>query len=151
MTSLAGAAARRAAAARRPHRCPSCGRRATTGPDAARLTAELKVEWLLRPHSPGNPTAAVALARFCAHCARRGPVTDLACITCGDGPLVPSPLSSAAAPAGAARSDPAAPPASSPDALAGDGDGALQAWLAGRGWIPVPPTGWRCPTCARRC
>ncbi len=148
MTPLAGAAARRVAAARRPHRCPSCDRRATTGPDAARLAAELDVEWLLRPHSPGNPTTAVTLARFCAHCAPRGPVTDLACTTCGDGPLVPGPPIDAATLNGDARPGPDAHPGDGPDAPTGDDDAALQAWLADHGWTTVPTTGWRCPGCA---
>lgn len=63
--------------------------------------------------------------RFCQRCAPQGPVGDVTCSYCGDGPLLGGGL------AGAVTGK----------------DGAVRGWLAARDWLldPVPT----CPGCRR--
>lgn len=80
--------------------------------------------WLL----PGTEQAQGPLERrFCRGCAPTGPVADLACVRCGDGPLVAGDLAAG-------------------DLAAGDAWAAtmLQAWMTSTGWLLDGPV---CPDC----
>lgn len=118
---------RRGVAYRRrdPARCSGCGQ----SPKNPIERAEVAMTWLI----PGT-TAAVDVAdpdgglekpderRFCRGCAPVGPVADLACVRCGDGPLLTGPL---------ATRDPSAATV-------------LQAWMTNTGWRLSGPV---CPDC----
>ena len=59
-------------------RCDTCGRR----PRHPGERADLATDWIL----PGS--AGPGVGHFCRGCAPAGPVVDLSCIRCGDGPLL---------------------------------------------------------------
>jgi hypothetical protein len=84
---------------------------------AARLRAELAVRWLVRE-------AEGLVARgFCHGCVPSGPVSEVVCGYCGDGPLLAGSLAGA---------DPIADPA-------------VAGWLAAQGWALDPAV--MCPSC----
>ncbi len=64
---------------------PSCGHEPFTREEAVQLRADLAVLWL-HP-DPENPGAVVE-ARHCRSCYPLGPVVDVECARCGDGPVV---------------------------------------------------------------
>lgn len=98
--------------------CPCCGSRAASLGEASRLGADLGVLWLVERHGDLRPR------RFCVACAPRGPVTDIVCAVCGDGPLVAGELTD---PAHRER---------------------VWWWLRARGWRSRP---WpMCPSCTGR-
>jgi hypothetical protein len=92
--------------------CSGCGRRGAT----AMARADLDTLWLLP--SPGG----LLERRFCRACVPPGPVGEVACMRCGDGPLLSGEL------AGADTS----------------GAAAVQGWLTVAGWRLVGPV---CPDC----
>ncbi len=65
--------------------CPSCGHEPVTREEAMQLCADLAVLWL-HP-DPENPGAVVE-GRHCRSCYPRGPVVDVECTRCGDGPII---------------------------------------------------------------
>ncbi|ANY10782.1 hypothetical protein [Pseudonocardia sp. HH130630-07] len=75
--------------------------------------------------SMGTEPMGLVERRFCRACAPTGPVADLACVRCGDGPLSGADL-----------------------AAADTGDGRtstmLQAWMSSTGWRLSGPV---CPDC----
>jgi hypothetical protein len=75
--------------------------------------------WLL-PDGDDGPLA----RRFCRHCVPGGPVGEVACAYCGDGPLL----------SGALAAGPGADPA-------------VGRWLAAEGWVLDPAL--TCPSCRR--
>lgn len=95
--------------------CSGCG---VTG-DTHTAVADLEVAWLV----PG-PDGAPAAARFCRACQPPGPLSEVACAGCGDGPLLAGALAAAADLATTA---------------------AIDSWLTDTGWRPAGP--W-CPNCA---
>jgi hypothetical protein len=99
--------------------CPGCGRRPSSVETAARLRAELAVRWLVRE-------AEGLVARgFCHGCVPSGPVSEVVCGFCGDGPLLVGAL---------AGTDPIA-------------DLAVAGWLVAEGWALDPAL--TCPSCRR--
>lgn len=65
--------------------CSSCGHRAVDAGDVGqgwRMRADLEVLWLVMR------ARRVQSCRFCLACAPDGLVTDIACVVCGDGPLL---------------------------------------------------------------
>jgi hypothetical protein len=58
------------------------------------LRQELATVWLF---FTDGPEAGVVARRYCRACAPSGPVTDVACVVCGDGPLLAGELGSAGA------------------------------------------------------
>lgn len=107
--------ARAAYRGREQCRCVGCGRE----PSNPIERAEVAMTWLL-----SDPAAAGAVLErhFCRGCTPPGPVTDVACVRCGDGPLL------------------------SGDLVAEDmaATAVVQGWLAGRGWRLSGPV---CPDC----
>lgn len=97
--------------------CVGCG---TFGATASSV-ADLAVVWLVPDPRTAQPTA----ARFCRGCAPAGPVGEVECLECGDGPLLTGTLAHAA------------------DLVT---TAAVDAWLETTGWRPAGP--W-CPTCVR--
>lgn len=93
-------------------RCSGCGQ-VPTNPITR---AEVAMTWLLP--GPGG----VRQARFCRGCVPDGPVADLACVRCGDGPLLGGVL---------AAGDPAAIVV-------------VQDWMSRTGWRTSGPV---CPDC----
>lgn len=65
--------------------CPSCGRCAESTAEACALRVELATTWLIVEAGVG---AVVAVRSFCRACAPVGPVGDVACTVCADGPLL---------------------------------------------------------------
>jgi hypothetical protein len=99
--------------------CPGCRQRPTSLEIAARLRAELTVRWLVRE-------AGELVARgFCHRCVPSGPVSEVVCGYCGDGPLLAGSL---------AVADPVADPA-------------VAGWLTAQGWVLEPSV--TCPACRR--
>jgi hypothetical protein len=99
--------------------CPGCGRRPSSIEAAARLRAELAVRWLVAE-------AGGLVARgFCHECVPSGPVSEVVCGYCGDGPLLAGAL---------AGVDPIAEPA-------------VAGWLVTQGWALHPAV--TCPSCRR--
>jgi len=96
--------------------CPSCGHDPTTREEATTQRADLAVTWLCT--DPGRP-GQVLTRRHCRRCQPHGPVVDLACAVCGDGPILAGALATAAIDAGT-------PPEP------------VQQWLAADGWQLVP-------------
>ncbi|WP_298798313.1 hypothetical protein [uncultured Pseudonocardia sp.] len=97
--------------------CPGCGQRPNSAEAAARLRAELTVRWLIRE-------ADGLVARgFCHECVPSGPVGEVVCGHCGDGPLLGGALAGA---------DPFTDPV-------------VAGWLATQGWALHPAV--MCPAC----
>ena len=103
------------AARQRGLRCAGCGQ--VAGDPVAR--ADVAMTWLL-PGPPG--TDSVREQHFCRGCVPPGPVADVACVRCGDGPLLGGDLAAGAAAATAI----------------------VHAWMAGVGWRVSGPV---CPDC----
>ena len=84
--------------ANRPSRtCPNCGHEPTTREEATTQRADLAVTWLCAdPNQPGQALT----RRHCRRCQPHGPVVDLACAVCGDGPILAGDLATAAIDAG---------------------------------------------------
>jgi len=96
--------------------CPSCGHEPTTREEATTQRADLAVTWLSAdPHRPGQ----LLPRQHCRHCQPHGPVLDIACAMCGDGPILAGDLATAAIDAG---------PPPKP----------VQQWLAADGWQLTP-------------
>ncbi len=128
-----------AAVPRRPPRCRRAAARSVLCDGCgfpgriAREIADLDTPWLVPAPAAGpddtsraaGAEAGVGLvqARFCRRCAPTGPVEDVACAACGDGPLLAGDLAV-------------------PDLAAA---AAIDAWLEQTGWRSAGP--W-CPTCA---
>lgn len=105
-------------------RCTSCARAATNPVDRAELTTD----WLV------NSETGPRRRRFCRDCVPPGPITDLTCIRCGDGPLLAGDL---------ARGH-----AGQPADAAADLPDTTRDWLTGAGWQLSGPIGPICPDCA---
>lgn len=95
-------------------RCSACGGLATTVAEVA----DLAIEWLTPDPGGRGPT----LRRFCRECAPSGPVDEVVCARCGDGPLLAGDLT----------------------AMDLQVTAAVDAWLATAGWRLAGPV---CPTC----
>ncbi len=93
--------------------CCSCGDRASTAAE----TDDLATVWLV----PGPDTGPVA-RRFCRRCAPPGPVDEVACARCGDGPLLAGELT----------------------AMDLEVSAAVDAWLADTGWRLAGPVCLEC-------
>jgi hypothetical protein len=108
--------------------CPRCGRRPASRAEAWVLREELATVWLVsEPGSAGEPVTGVADQRFCRACAPTGPVSEIACVVCTDGPLLTGPL------------------------VTGAGEELIGFWLSARGWRRGPierDRAWLCPRCA---
>ena len=76
------ARARTRPAARAPLACPACGREPATRHEAGQQRADLAIVWL---HLDGDR---LTEARHCVVCQPHGPVIDVSCSCCGDGPLI---------------------------------------------------------------
>jgi DNA invertase Pin-like site-specific DNA recombinase len=76
------ARARTRPAARGPLACPTCGREPATSHEALQQREDLAIVWL---HLDGDR---VIEARHCVVCQPHGPVIDVSCSCCGDGPLI---------------------------------------------------------------
>lgn len=98
--------------------CPECGRVAVTADEAVRLAADLDTTWLVSQVGGG-----VEVRRYCHGCAPSGPVADISCVHCGDGPLLAGPLAVGEGPL--------------PEVVV--------AWLVARGWRVDPVVS--CPVC----
>jgi len=96
--------------------CPGCWHEPTTREEATTQRADLAVTWLSA--EPGRP-GQVLTRRHCRRCQPHGPVVDIACAVCGDGPILAGDLATAATDAGT-------PPKP------------LQQWLAADGWQLTP-------------
>jgi hypothetical protein len=72
----------RPAAAQAPLACPACGREPTTRHEALQQREDLAIVWL---HLDGDR---VTEARHCVVCQPHGPVIDVSCSCCGNGPLI---------------------------------------------------------------
>ncbi len=103
-------------APRAPRACPGCGHDPRTREEATAQRADLAVTWLCAdPDRPGQ----VLTRRYCRRCQPHSPVADIACVACGDGPILAGALATAATGADA-------PPEP------------VQRWLAAEGWQLVP-------------
>lgn len=97
--------------------CPGCGQRPGSAEAAARLRAELAVDWLV------DEAGGLVERGFCHRCVPAGPYTEVVCGYCGDGPLLAGALAGA---------DPAVDPA-------------VVGWLVAQGWVLGPVV--TCPSC----
>jgi len=105
-----------ASAPRTSRACPGCGHEPTTREEATTQRADLAVTWLRTdPNRPGR----LLPRQHCRHCQPHGPVVDIACAVCGDGPILAGDLATAATDAGT-------PPEP------------VQQWLAADGWRLTP-------------
>lgn len=95
-------------------RCSACG----AGPRTMRDRADLATEWLVP--EPGGTVP--ILLRFCFGCAPGAPIDDVACVRCGDGPLLAGELT----------------------AMTLEASLAVDVWLSARGWRLTGPV---CPGC----
>lgn len=100
--------------ARSARACPTCGYEPTTRSEAAHQRADLAVTWL--EPDPAH-TGQIASAFHCRHCEPAGPIRDIACAFCGDGPIL------AGIPEGTASSELPAP---------------VTNWLTEAGWQTTP-------------
>jgi len=73
--------------------CPACGHEPRTREEATTQRADLAVTWLST--EPGRP-GQVLTRRHCRRCQPHGPVVDIACAVCGDGPILAGDLATAA-------------------------------------------------------
>ncbi|MFP5070963.1 hypothetical protein ACLFMI_15040 [Pseudonocardia nantongensis] len=103
-----------------PLRCSSCARAATNPVERA----ELATDWLVTTDTGPQRR------RFCRDCVPAGPITDLTCIRCGDGPLLVGDL--------AHEHD------GDTTDITGDLPGTTRGWLTGAGWQLTGPI---CPDC----
>jgi len=101
--------------ARSARACPSCGREPGTREEAMELRADLAVLWL---HPDSDSPGSVVEARHCRTCQLRGPVVDVECTRCGDGPIITGALAEDSAPGSVAY------PA--------------RRWLVAAGWVTAP-------------
>ena len=97
--------------------CPSCGHEPVTREEAVQLRADLAVLWLHPEPDPDDPGAVVE-ARHCRACQPRGPVVDVECTRCGDGPIVTGVLAE--------------------DSASGSGAYPARRWLVAAGWSTAP-------------
>ncbi len=96
--------------------CPSCGHDPRTREEATTQRADLAVTWLgADPDRPGQ----VLTRRHCRRCQPHTSVADIACVVCGDGPILAGALAAAATGADT-------PPEP------------VQRWLAAEGWQLTP-------------
>lgn len=96
--------------------CPSCRHDPKTREEATAQRADLAVIWLCTdPDRPGQ----VLTRRHCRRCQPHGAVADIACVACGDGPILAGDLAAAVTGAGT----PSEP---------------VQRWLAAEGWQLTP-------------
>jgi hypothetical protein len=95
--------------------CPSCGDEPKTREEAMALRADLAVQWL---HPDPQSMGSVVAARHCRTCQPRGPVVDVECTRCGDGPIITGALAEDSAPGSVAF------PA--------------RRWLVAAGWVTAP-------------
>jgi len=73
--------------------CPSCEHEPTTREEATTQRADLAVTWLSAdPDRPGQ----LLPHRHCRRCQPHHPVRDIACVVCGDGPILAGDLAIAA-------------------------------------------------------
>jgi hypothetical protein len=108
-----------------PRSCPGCGRRPGSVVQRRVLAEELATTWLLVEGSPVGGT--VVVRSFCRACVPAGPVTEVACEVCADGPLLAGELAT-----GTARP-------------------VVEEWLVGQGWRRRATAGdgvVLCPGCA---
>ena len=70
------------AAARAAMACPTCGREPATRGEALQQREDLAIIWL---HLDGDH---LTEARHCVACQPHGPVIDVSCSCCGNGPLI---------------------------------------------------------------
>jgi len=96
--------------------CPGCGHDPRTREEATAQRADLAVTWLCA--DPDRPRQ-VLIRRHCRRCQPHSPVADIACVVCGDGPILAGALAAAVTGAGS-------PPEP------------VQRWLAAEGWQLVP-------------
>ncbi len=105
-----------ASAPRTSRACPNCGHEPRTREEATTQRADLAVTWLSTdPHRPEQ----LLPGQHCRHCQPHHPVVDIACVVCGDGPILAGDLAAAATDAGY-------PPKP------------VQHWLAADGWQLAP-------------
>ncbi|MGH3284944.1 MAG: recombinase family protein, partial [Streptosporangiaceae bacterium] len=71
-----------AATARAPLACPACGHEPATRGEAQQQREDLAIVWL---HLDGDR---VTEAQHCVACQPHGPVIDVSCSCCGNGPLI---------------------------------------------------------------
>ncbi len=96
--------------------CPSCGHDPTTREEATAQRVDLAVTWLCTdPDRPGQ----ILTRRHCRRCQPHSAVADVACVACGDGPILAGDLATAATGADT-------PPEP------------VQRWLAAEGWQLTP-------------
>jgi len=86
-----------ASAPRTSRACPGCGHEPTTREEATTQRADLAVTWLCT--DPNRPERLLP-RQHCRHCQPHGPVVDIACAVCGDGPILAGDLATAAINAG---------------------------------------------------
>ena len=95
--------------------CPACGHEPATREEAAQLRADLAVRWL---HPDPDNAGAVIQARHCRSCYPRGPVVDVECTRCGDGPIITGALAE--------------------DSATGSVAYPARRWLVAAGWTTAP-------------
>ena len=83
--------------------CPSCRLEPSTRAEAMQLRADLAVLWL---HPDLDSPGSVVKARHCRSCQPRGPVVDVECTRCGDGPIITGALAQDSAPGSVAYPSP---------------------------------------------
>jgi len=96
--------------------CPSCGHDPRTRAEATAQRADLAVTWL---SADPDRLGQVLTRRHYRHCQPHSPVADIACVVCGDGPILAGALAAAVTGAGS-------PPEP------------VQRWLAAEGWQLTP-------------
>ena len=121
---MMGLSARRSSLNGRVQGCPRCGQQPGCEAEAWALRVELATTWLVAVGHAG-----VEVARFCRACAPRGPIGEVACAACADGPLLAGALTT-----GPARS-------------------VVEVWLDEHGWRRTAAAGLGegallCPECA---
>ncbi len=106
--------------------CSGCG---CPGADRAGV-ADLEIVWLTWAQGSGRTPERLVAARYCRGCAPTGPLAEVICAACGDGPILSGALAEAGDLVSAA---------------------AIDAWLAAGGWRVswAGRAGPWCPSCAR--
>lgn len=108
-----------------PRSCPGCGHRPGSVVERWVLAEELATTWLLV--DGGRVGGTVVVRRFCRACVPGGPVAEVACAVCADGPLLAGELATGAA------------------------GQVVEEWLVGQGWRSSGTPGdgvVLCPRCA---